>query len=98
MEWGGTDWIALTQDRDRWQALLNAVIDLWGSLHSGKEEQKGKMCDFMMYTLYRVLPESAKQAKTLWWDDVISNSMTLSASSEANGSQSQTSATCPDRM
>jgi len=41
----------------------------------------------MMYTLHRILSESAKQAKMLWWDDVISNSMTLSTSSEANGSQ-----------
>jgi len=45
------------------------------------------MWDFMMYTLHRILSESAKQAKMLWWDDVISNSMTLSTSSEANGSQ-----------
>ena len=25
---GGTDWIQLSQDRDRWRALVNAVMDL----------------------------------------------------------------------
>jgi hypothetical protein len=26
--WGGTNWIALTQDTDRWRALVNAVMNL----------------------------------------------------------------------
>jgi hypothetical protein len=28
-EWGGKDWINLAQDRDRWRALLNAVMNHW---------------------------------------------------------------------
>ena len=28
MGWGGMDWIALAQDRDRWRTLVNAVMNL----------------------------------------------------------------------
>jgi hypothetical protein len=26
--WGGVDWIGLAQDRDRWTALVNSVLNL----------------------------------------------------------------------
>jgi hypothetical protein len=27
--WDGVDWIDLAQDRDRWRAYMNAVMNLW---------------------------------------------------------------------
>jgi hypothetical protein len=27
--WGGMDWIDLAQDRDRWWAVVNVVMNLW---------------------------------------------------------------------
>jgi hypothetical protein len=27
--WGDVDWIGLAQNRDRWRALVNAVLSLW---------------------------------------------------------------------
>jgi hypothetical protein len=34
--WDGMDWIDLAQDRDRWRALVNTVMNLWVSLNAGK--------------------------------------------------------------
>jgi hypothetical protein len=28
IEWCGVDWIGLAQDRDRWRALVNVVMNL----------------------------------------------------------------------
>jgi hypothetical protein len=27
--WGGVDWIAVSQDRNRWWVLLNVVMTVW---------------------------------------------------------------------
>jgi hypothetical protein len=32
MRWDVVDWIGLAQDRDRWRALVNSVMDLGGAI------------------------------------------------------------------
>jgi hypothetical protein len=38
--WGDVDWIGLAQDRDRWRALVNSVLNLRvvGGKARGKED------------------------------------------------------------
>jgi hypothetical protein len=34
--WGDVDWIGLAQDRDRWRALVNSVMNLQVPYNAGK--------------------------------------------------------------
>jgi len=48
---GGMDWIKLAQDRDRWRALLNAVMNLWFPLILGNFLTSCKLVHFSRRTL-----------------------------------------------
>jgi hypothetical protein len=34
--WSGVDWIGLAQDRDKWRALVNEVMNFWVPKNAGK--------------------------------------------------------------
>jgi hypothetical protein len=34
--WGDVDWIGLGQDRNRWRALVNLVLNVWVPWNAGK--------------------------------------------------------------
>jgi hypothetical protein len=44
--WGGTEWIELAQNRDRWRALVNTVMNLHIQYHVGKFLSSCASCSF----------------------------------------------------
>jgi hypothetical protein len=34
--WGDVDWNGLAKDRNRWRAVVNSVLNLWGSMKCGE--------------------------------------------------------------
>jgi hypothetical protein len=34
--WGDVDWIGLAQDRNKWRALVNSILNFWVPINAGK--------------------------------------------------------------
>ena len=49
--WGGTGWIDLTQDRDRWRVLVNAVMNLRIPYNVGNFLTSSESVSFSVKTL-----------------------------------------------
>jgi hypothetical protein len=49
--WGCVDWIGLAQDRDRWRALVSAVMNLWVPQNAGNFLTSCKPVSFSRRTL-----------------------------------------------
>jgi hypothetical protein len=43
MGWGDVDWIGLTQDRDKWRALVNVVMNVRVPYNAGRLSSSAKL-------------------------------------------------------
>jgi hypothetical protein len=48
---GGIEWIQLAQDRDRWRALANTVINLGSGIAELGGRNRGMTVEFSIYTV-----------------------------------------------
>jgi hypothetical protein len=62
--WGGMDWIDMAQDRDKWRALLSAVMNLWIPQNAGNFLTSWRPVSFSRRTLLRT---SVKGLKRKQW-------------------------------
>ena len=75
----GMEWISLAQDRDRWRALVTAVMNIWVLKSVGNTLSSWEQASFSRRTLvhgvckrgsvYRWIRTSAMELKNVWFED-----------------------------
>jgi hypothetical protein len=54
MGWGGVDWIGLAQDRNRWRALVNSVMNLRVPQNAGKLSSDFIVGECILLRMYQI--------------------------------------------
>ena len=58
VQWKGLNWIHLAQDRKKWQALVNMVVNLWVPQNSGSFSTSRRIKSISERTLFHGVSSS----------------------------------------
>jgi hypothetical protein len=75
--WGDVDWIGLVQDRDRWKALVNSVLNPWVPQNSMKLSSVQTTRDFSSNAQLHGVSRVSEKANMIHTDRLVVRSRPL---------------------